>query len=146
MDLFIKIIHVLVALFMILVVLVQGGHQGGVGAAFGGGNSSSAFGASGATTLLGKLTYGAAFVFMLTTLSLVVLEGKAGKVGLTEQLEQQAKQKAVPTENQAQPVPATDTAPAADAVKNDAGGEVTPSGSSSAQPEAEPETAPAEGK
>ena len=51
---------------MILVVLIQGGNQGGVGAA-GGGNSQGVFGASGATTLLGKLTYAAAAIFMVTS-------------------------------------------------------------------------------
>jgi len=55
---------------MILVVLVQGGPQGGIGAAFGGGNSQSFFGASGATTLLGKLTYLAAVIFIFTSIML----------------------------------------------------------------------------
>ena len=64
---FLTAIHVIVALFMILVVLVQGGNSGGVGAAFGGGNSSGFFGASGGTTFFAKLTYGAAVVFMVPT-------------------------------------------------------------------------------
>ena len=75
MDTLLTIIHVTVALFMILVVLIQGGNQGGVGAAFGGGNSQGVFGASGATTLLGKLTYAAAAIFMVTSLSLSVRPG-----------------------------------------------------------------------
>ena len=37
LEMFITVIHVSTALFMILVVLVQGGNSGGVGAAFGGG-------------------------------------------------------------------------------------------------------------
>jgi len=82
----IEVVHIVVALFMILVVLVQGGNQGGVGAAFGGGNSSGIFGATGATSLLGKLTYGAAAVFMLTSISLTVLQGKGGNIGLKERL------------------------------------------------------------
>lgn len=81
-------IHILVALFMILVVLVQGGNQGGVGAAFGGGNSSGVFGATGATSLLGKLTYLAAAIFMATSISLTMLQGKSGDVGLKERLKQ----------------------------------------------------------
>jgi preprotein translocase subunit SecG len=84
----IEVVHIVVALFMILVVLVQGGNQGGVGAAFGGGNSSGIFGATGATSLLGKLTYGAAAVFMLTSISLTVLQGKGGNIGLKERLKQ----------------------------------------------------------
>ena len=74
---------------MILVVLVQGGNQGGVGAAFGGGDSQGVFGASGATSFLGKLTYAAAFILMLTTLSLAVLQG-GGRAGLSEKLQKAA--------------------------------------------------------
>ena len=91
MELFVTILHVTVALFMILVVLVQGGNQGGISAAFGGGNSQGVFGASGATSLLGKLTYVAAGIFMATTISLTILMGKGGDVGLTDKLREAQK-------------------------------------------------------
>ena len=87
MEDFITVLNVIAALFMILVVLVQGGNQGGMGAAFGGGNSQGVFGASGATSLLGKLTYAAAAVWMVTCISLTVVQG-SGKIGLTEKLQQ----------------------------------------------------------
>jgi preprotein translocase subunit SecG len=106
LETFIQIIHVGVALFMILVVLVQGGNQGGVGAAFGGGSSSGVLGATGATTLLGKLTYGAAFIFMLTSITLTVMQGKGGDIGLKEKLRQA-------TEGASTTTPATTAAPAA---------------------------------
>ena len=73
METFVTTIHVLAALFMILVVLVQGGNQGGISAAFGGGNSQGVFGASGATSFFGKLTYGAAAIFMATSIMLIVM-------------------------------------------------------------------------
>ncbi len=120
---FLNTVHVLVALFMILVVLVQGGNQGGVGAALGGGsNAGSAFGATGATSLLGKLTYGAAIVFMITTISLTILHGHAGKRGIADQLSKQATPAVEPaspaaakeTAPAAQPVPATEATPVAD--------------------------------
>ncbi|MCL5459935.1 preprotein translocase subunit SecG, partial [Loigolactobacillus coryniformis] len=60
--------------------------------AFGGGNSTGFFGATGATSLFGKLTYGAAVVFMLTSITLSIMQGKSGKTGLTESLEKRAKQ------------------------------------------------------
>ena len=82
-------IHIFIALFLILVVLVQGGNSGGVGAAFGGGNSSGVFGATGATSLLGKLTYGAAFVFMVTSISLTMMQSQVGKTGLGDRIEMQ---------------------------------------------------------
>ncbi len=82
METLVTIVHVSVALFMILVVLVQGGNQGGIGAAFGGGNSQGVFGAAGATSFLGKLTYGAAGIFMFTSISLAIIQGTGGSAGL----------------------------------------------------------------
>jgi len=86
LETLLTVVHIGVAFFMILVVLVQGGNQGGVGAAFGGGNSSGVFGATGATTLLGKLTYGAAAIFMMTSITLTVMQGRGGDIGLTDRL------------------------------------------------------------
>lgn len=118
MEIFITTLHILVALFMILVVLVQGGNQGGVGAAFGGGNTQGVFGATGATSFLGKLTYAAAVIFMITSISLVTLRG--GRSGLTKQLEEQSKhEEQLKQENQPAPAvtPQGTTAPAAPAAK-----------------------------
>ncbi len=93
---FLHIIHVIVAVFMILVVLIQNGNSGGVGAAFGGGNSSSMFGAGGANSLLTKLTYGAAIIFMATSVALTVIQGRAGKTGLGERLKRQTEAAVTP--------------------------------------------------
>ena len=87
METLVTVIHVVVALFMILVVLIQSGNSGGVGAAFGGGNASGVFGASGANAFLTKLTYGAAGLFMFTSIGLTVLQRNAAKSGLLEKLE-----------------------------------------------------------
>ena len=106
MEVLVITIHVLVALFMILVVLVQGGNQGGVGAAFGGGNTQGVFGATGATSFLGKLTYSAALIFMITSIILVVFQG-GHKIGLKEKLEKQQTQEepvVAPTDDQSLPL------------------------------------------
>lgn len=87
LETFLVIIHIFVALFLILVVLVQGGHSGGIGAVFGGGNSSGLFGAGGATSLLSKITFGAAIIFVITTLSLSLIKGKPSSLNLKEKLE-----------------------------------------------------------
>jgi preprotein translocase subunit SecG len=108
MEILLVVIHVLVALFMILVVLVQGGNQGGVGAAFGGGNTQGVFGATGATSFLGKLTYGAAAIFMTTSILLVLLQG--GKLGLSKKLEEQNKHEQL--DHPAQPQDAKPATPA----------------------------------
>lgn len=63
------IFHVLACLALILIVLLQTGKGAEMGAAFGGA-SQTLFGGSGGTTFLGKLTTGAAVVFMVTCLGL----------------------------------------------------------------------------
>lgn len=76
MIVFLTLIHVAVSLFLILVVLLQTGKGADLAGAFGGGGSQTAFGARGATTLLHKITTGAAVVFMATSLTLAVLASK----------------------------------------------------------------------
>ena len=73
----ITIVHILDAFVLILIVLLQQGKGAGMGLAFGGG-SQTVFGASGAGNFLTKLTAWAAVVFMVTSLSLAYLSGKAG--------------------------------------------------------------------
>src|SRR5438132_5350614 len=70
------IIHIIVSLFLILVVLVQQGKGADLAGAFGGGGSQTAFGARGATTLLHKLTTGFFVAFVVTSLTLAILEAK----------------------------------------------------------------------
>jgi preprotein translocase subunit SecG len=91
METLVTIIHITVAMFLILVVLVQAGNAGGVGAAFGSGNSSGVFGATGANKFLSNMTYVAATLFMATSLVLTVMQGKTGKTGLQEKLEAASK-------------------------------------------------------
>jgi preprotein translocase subunit SecG len=128
LETLLTIIHVGVALFMILVVLVQGGHSGGVGAAFGGGSSSGLLGATGATTLLGKLTYAAAGIFMVSSISLSVIQGKSGNVGLGKKLQEKAAAAASPSPSAA---PESAAAPSA-----------SPGPAASQQPAATPVTTP----
>jgi preprotein translocase subunit SecG len=66
----ITIIHLIACVFLILVVLLQTGKGAEMGAVFGGGGSSTIFGASGAGNFLTKLTTGTAIVFFLTSLTL----------------------------------------------------------------------------
>jgi preprotein translocase subunit SecG len=76
MTIVLIIIHVIVSLFLILVVLVQQGKGADLAGAFGGGGSQTAFGARGATTLLHKLTTGFFIAFVLTSLSLAILQAR----------------------------------------------------------------------
>ena len=66
-------VHVTVSLFLVLVVLLQQG-KGADLSVFGGGASQAAFGARGAATILHKLTVGCFVLFILTTLSIGLLQ------------------------------------------------------------------------
>ena len=79
METFLLGLHILVCLFLIFIVLVQGGKGAEVGAAFGGGSSQTLFGGRGAATFLSKLTTGLAIFFMLTSLLLAVVAGRGGE-------------------------------------------------------------------
>ncbi len=71
------IVHVIVCFFLVFIVLIQSGKGAELGAAFGG-SSQTLFGARGAATVFSKLTTIAAVVFMITSLSLAIIEAKGG--------------------------------------------------------------------
>lgn len=64
------VIHLIVALFLIVVVLLQRSEGGGLGIGGGGGGIVSA---RGAATALGKLTWGLAIAFIVTSMVLTVI-------------------------------------------------------------------------
>lgn len=74
------ILHVLVSLFLIFIVLIQGGKGAELGAAFGAGSSQTVFGGRGAATFLNKMTTVVAVVFMLTSLLLAIVSVRGGSV------------------------------------------------------------------
>jgi len=80
MVILLTILHVIVAVFLILVVLLQTGKRADLAGAFGGGGSQTAFGARGAATLLSRLTAWSAGIFMATSLvlSLMSSSGSGG--------------------------------------------------------------------
>ena len=69
MSILLTILHIIVCFALVGIVLLQQGKGADIGAAFGG-SSQTLFGSSGATTFLGKLTAGAAVIFMVTSLGL----------------------------------------------------------------------------
>lgn len=75
---FLITIHILVSITLIVIVLLQAGKGADMGATFGTGASQSLFGAGGGSSFLGKLTAGAAIIFMLSSLTLAYLSGKSG--------------------------------------------------------------------
>ena len=81
MVILLTILHVIVAVFLILVVLLQTGKRADLAGAFGGGGSQTAFGARGAATLLSRLTAWSAGIFMATSLILSLMASSAGGGG-----------------------------------------------------------------
>lgn len=72
-------VHILVALVIIGLVLMQHGKGADMGAAFGSGASGSLFGSSGSANFLSRLTGGLAAVFFLTSLSLAYVASSKPK-------------------------------------------------------------------
>jgi len=69
-------VHVLLCIFLIVVVLLQSGKAADLAGAFGGMGSQTVFGPRGTATVLSKATTVAATLFMITSLTLVVLSNK----------------------------------------------------------------------
>jgi len=84
MDIWLTLIltvHVLVALGIIFLVLLQHGKGADMGAAFGGGSSGSLFGATGSANFLSRTTAALAAVFFLTSLGLAYVATHKPKTG-----------------------------------------------------------------
>jgi preprotein translocase subunit SecG len=73
-------IHVLVCVFLVLVILLQAGKGGGMGAAFGGAGSQTVFGGRGGQTFLGKVTAVSAAIFMITSVTLAYHSSRSRSV------------------------------------------------------------------
>lgn len=70
MEVFVWVVHVLAAIGVIVLVLLQHGKGADMGAAFGSGASGTLFGASGSSNLLSRSTAILATVFFITSLTL----------------------------------------------------------------------------
>jgi preprotein translocase subunit SecG len=70
---FVSVIHIITALVLIGLILVQDSNGDSLGGAFGGGGSNSLLGATGATTLAQKATRWTAVVFAVTSISLTLI-------------------------------------------------------------------------
>lgn len=134
MIVLLTIVHVVVCVFLIIVVLLQSGKAADLAGAFGGMGSQTAFGPRGAATLLSKATTIAAVVFMLTSITLGVLETRTRGTGQSV-IERTGADQAAPAEEPAEGTPA-ESQPAAP---------VTGSEESPSAPPAAEGTAPAEG-
>lgn len=83
------IVHVLIAILLILIVLLQSGKGSDLGSVFGGGASQTLFGAAGSKTILTKITTVLAVLFMLTSFVLATMPASKGKSALQKELEKE---------------------------------------------------------
>jgi preprotein translocase subunit SecG len=70
------VLHVMACAFLILVILIQPGKSGGLGA-LGGGGAQQVFGGGGAGNFLTKTTWATAAIFFLTSISLAYLSSSS---------------------------------------------------------------------
>ncbi|MBX2801397.1 MAG: preprotein translocase subunit SecG [Myxococcales bacterium] len=92
---FVVALHVVLCIFLILIIILQPGKGGDVGAAFGGGGGgSTVFGPRGPTGLLQRATTVVAVMFMATSVSLALfsdegVRGGGNVEGVIERLQQE---------------------------------------------------------
>jgi preprotein translocase subunit SecG len=79
----IQIIHVLSSILLIGAVLLQGGENVDITAAFGG-VSQAAFGPRGSVTLLAKITWGLGLVFIVTSITLAIHSSRSSSGSVLE--------------------------------------------------------------
>lgn len=110
MYMFIVALHVLLCLFLILIILLQPGKGGDVGAAFGGAGTSAAFGPRGPGNLLQRATTVVAVLFMCTSVSLALYSNRsnlsnANVEGALQQLQQEEQRQTTPDAGTSQEAP-----------------------------------------
>ncbi len=81
METLIWVVHVLTAVVLVGLVLVQHGKGADMGAAFGSGSAGSLFGSSGSANFLSRSTAVAATVFFLTSMTLTYMHAHPSQGG-----------------------------------------------------------------
>ncbi|MEK6593840.1 MAG: preprotein translocase subunit SecG [Pseudomonadota bacterium] len=118
METLILVVHVIAALGVIGLVLLQHGKGADAGAAFGGGSAGGVFGSAGAANFLSRTTAVLAVVFFLTSLGLTVMSARRtehkGVMSQPVPAKSAPSDVPVPTTSMGQTVPA---APAGDGSK-----------------------------
>ncbi|TCM71019.1 preprotein translocase subunit SecG [Acinetobacter calcoaceticus] len=76
MQNFVLVIHILLAVMMIVLILVQHGKGADAGATFGGGGAATVFGASGSANFLTRVTAILTALFFITSISLAMFAKK----------------------------------------------------------------------
>jgi preprotein translocase subunit SecG len=92
------IFHIIIALSLVMLVLLQRGKGADAGATFGSGAANTMFGSQGSTPFLIKLTALLAALFFATSLGLGYLISQQSKIDVVDLAAQQMKQSKGPVE------------------------------------------------
>ena len=114
MEILILVLHVVAALGICGLVLLQHGKGADVGAAFGSGASGSLFGASGSANFLSRATAVLALVFFVTSLALSYFSSRKPDAGgvMTQPLPAQSLPAQIPGQTPAAPAQKSSSVPA----------------------------------
>ncbi|MBB5319910.1 preprotein translocase subunit SecG [Marinobacter oulmenensis] len=127
LETLVVVVHVVIAVALVGLVLIQQGKGADAGAAFGGGASQTVFGSQGSGSFLTRMTTLMAVIFFVTSFSLAVFAKQRAEV---------AGQVGIPQVEEAQQAPAEDASGQAAAEQDAADGE-SEQGKSSDLPELE---------
>lgn len=107
MEAVILVVHVIAALSIIGLVLLQHGKGADMGAAFGSGSAGSVFGSSGSANFLSRTTAVLATIFFISSISLTVFTSKKGAdKGIMKQQSEQSAPASLPAQIPAPPASA----------------------------------------
>lgn len=109
MIILLTVVHVVICVFLVMVVLLQSGKAADIAGAFGGMGSQTTFGPRGAATALSKATTIAAVLFMVTSLSISVLQTRQGAGGAGSTVLERVQPATSPQPKQAAPPAPTQT-------------------------------------
>jgi len=112
LETLVVVVHVVIAVALVGLVLIQQGKGADAGAAFGGGASQTVFGSQGSGSFLTRMTTLMAVVFFVTSFSLAIFAKQRAEV---------AGEAGIPTVQESTQAPASDTS--APAIDEGAGGE-----------------------
>lgn len=97
METIVWVVHIITAVVLVGLVLIQHGKGADMGAAFGTGSAGSLFGSSGSANFLSRSTKYAAAIFFVTSLSLTYLYSKPQQAaGVMDRVDVNALQKDAP--------------------------------------------------
>ncbi|WP_417545080.1 preprotein translocase subunit SecG [Marinobacter sp.] len=112
METLVVVVHVVIAVALVGLVLIQQGKGADAGAAFGGGASQTVFGSQGSGSFLTRMTTLLAIVFFVTSFSLAVFAKQRAEV---------AGEAGIPVVEESRQAPSEGAAGNGDAAKSEAG-------------------------